>query len=600
MKRIMIITGLLLILCLAWGQMPYSLRNYALGSVMDGEWEHIYDPIELNFYDQTYYFTNLSEYTQHINLYDENVQFVEESRFLSEYPFGFTFGNPFHRALKHSLLIRFKDNQLPNLSNGAGVQEMVSTMYSDTDSDLIYDLKDYSIERVTDYEDMAGKFYFLLNSSLPVGDDIFGVRISYDNSSQKWDEATYSFFPTDFAPLLDGFSQGDNTGYYYYNRRNLIDDILTQERREDGKFRTTMTNNNLQALFSYMMPSAMYDGNSELRYDLNISYDDANCSKTKDSYEGEFYQWLNENSTWSGLITDEYNRTYSMPRTEVLGSVKLRRNLDDMKPRYKQGFWEIGLGLGGFGGSYLDEYNRAFMGTKLTIDTTDVASQQFYALQASEIQKNEGSYLGFRSLLSARSSLFFSEYVCFGYGVNMDLQTFRRESDNDHEMTNIYLSRVGELFDTIEDMRNTVHLAYMFKQEMTQTTINTVFPVGLEFSLPKSSLTDNDSFTLRNFTFRLGTTFHHLQRYTDWRNVLDDVEVYTNITEYGDGNVSEYHPTGLNVIASKESAKESRGFKRFTAGLGYEHSDYLNIDFGGYVDSNMENYFIGAMFTVKR
>jgi hypothetical protein len=600
MYKYIITLILLLVLSIAWAQSPVSLRHYTLGTVMDGEWEHIYDPIELNFYSQDYFFTNLSDYIQYINIYNGEVQFVDESRFLSEYPFGATFQNPFDKAIRHALLIRFKDSKLPALGNGYGESENVYTEYYDLNGDYIYDLKQYTILKQTDYTDMADKFYLLLNTSVPLGNNVFGVRLSYDQNCQKWDEAVMGISPSGFSSYLDGFLAGDNGEYRYFNSINLETEIMNIEYSEKGEFETTTSNHSLDCLVSYMQPSSLMGGNSELRYDLNLSFDSDNKSKTNDTYVGEYYRVFDENTHGEGVFNQTYDRLWSMPRNEIFGGIKLRRNIDDAKPRYKQSFAEIGIGLGGFGGSYEDSYTEKLWSESVYVDTTSVDTQELEITDLMEKLDNSGSYMGLHGNLNARSGIFFSEYVCFGYGVTLDVQTYQRKSDNAYEYNYENYNQTGTAFDEIDDVMVTTRSAYTYKQELAQTTLLTTLPVGLEFSLPKTSLTDHDNFSLRNFTFRVGTVFTHNIEYRDYRNKLDEVELNNTITEYGDGLITETHSDQYNFVNNHNKSNSSNGFKRFTAGLGYEHSDYLNIDIGGHVDSDGENYFIGAMFTVKR
>jgi hypothetical protein len=600
MYKYIIALVMLFAVCAIWAQSPESLRHYTLGTVMDGEWEDIYDPIGLSFYNQTYYYTSLSDYLQHMNVYGGEVQFVEESRFLSEYPFGCSFTNPFDKAIRHALLIRFKDSMVPNLSNGYGESESVTTEYYDLNGDYIYDLKQYSILKQTDYTDMADKLYMLLNTSVPMGEGVFGVKLSYDFDCQEWDEAVMQVDPTGFSTYLDGFSEGDIGEERYFSSTNLDTGITNVEYSEKGKFETTASTGTMDCLISYMQPTSLIAGNNELRYNLNLTFDSKNLNETNDRYSGEYYRVFNEDTHGEGVFDQTYDRLWRMPRAEVFGSVKLRRNLDEGKPRYKQSFVEIGLGLGGFGGAYEDSFTEQLNSNSLYVDTTSVDTQEIENTDIMETSDNSGNYFGFHGNLTARSGIFFSEYVCFGYGVNLDIQTFRRKSDNDYEYNYVNINQLGTAFDDIDDVKITTRNSYTYNQELAQTNLVTTLPVGLEFSLPKTSLTDHDSFSLRNFTFRVGTVFTHNIEYRDYRNKLDDVEVNNTVTEYGDGTVFETHSDDYVFTNSHDQSTQANGFKRFTAGLGYEHSDFLNIDLGGHVDSDGENYFIGAMFTVKR
>lgn len=597
MHKIILSLLLLFSLTIIFAQEPVSMRNYALGSVIDGEWENIYDPIELNFYNQKYFFTNLSDYAQQIHICEDSLQFMQRSALLSEFPFGFTFKSRFLNSARHAFLIRYKDNQLPDLSNGYGESETVSTHYADSNNDFVYDMRETRIDRYTDYNDISSRLLLLLNTSVPLGKNIFGFRFSIDNNKSKWDEASSSVSPSSFNSNLTGYSSGYNSFYHSYTYYDMIDNRPTLYYSEDGKFETKTCTSVFKLLISTMHPTDFYRDNSELRYDLNININDVNSFKTKDKYSGGFDQYIDDLTDYHGLINREYTRTNSNPTVEVFVNAGYRHNLDDATPRLKKSFWEVNLGLGGFEGSYKDNTSSTVNFNKAYTDTADVTWDIY---DYTNTNTAEGSDLGVHAKFMGRSSVYFSDYVCFGYGLTFDMRSFDRETDNDYSLISKTLHLVGEEFESSEDRRQTIEESYSKKIELTQTNLTTILPVGLEFSLPKTSLTDNDAFSLRNFTFRLGTTFIQNMTNIDSRSKLNSVEVYSSITEYGDGEVYENHDTDNTYVNYQYKTHKTQGTKRFTAGIGYNHSENLNIDLGGYINSSGEDFFVGAMFTVKK
>jgi len=599
MRKLILIFGLLLLLAMAWAQIPVSMRYYALGTALDGEWEQIYDPIDLNFYLQKYYFTNLSDYGQKIYVYDGTVEFENNGKFLSEYPFGVTFKNPWKESLKHAFLISFRDDKVPGGSYGE--TEQTASVYTDTDGDLLFDIKQEAFVRTNDYNDMQSRLLLMLNSSLPINDGVFGVRLSLDTGKMQWDEASMDFPPVFDDSFFEGFEQGDNGSYFSLTTYDLVNNIMTEQYIDEGDFNTTNRTQKMQALVSYMKPSNWFGDNGELRYDLNLTFDNVNSLKIADKYTSMYTNYISETAHSEGSGAIEVSRTSTLPRNEVFLKAGYRKNADNMTPRFKQGFWEVGFGMGLFGGTYKNYMEYKMMTEEITIDTADLESQIIDILDGVQKGGDEGSYLGWHSILTGRSAINFSEYVSFGYGATFDMQTFNRKSDYDMLTVNAFVyHQEGTAFNDANDTRSTQSLSYNGKTELAQTNLVTTLPVGLEFSMPKTSLTDNDSFSLRNFCFRIGTTFIHNYNYKDYRRKMISFEVLSNIIEYGDGTVTEDHDDPSYSMGERSKSYDSYGTKRYSAGIGYNHSDFLNIDVGGYIDANTDEFFIGAMFTVKK
>lgn len=116
--------------------------------------------------------------------------------------------------------------------------------------------------------------------------------------------------------------------------------------------------------------------------------------------------------------------------------------------------------------------------------------------------------------------------------------------------------------------------------------------------MPKDDLSANDPFSLRNFSFRIGTIFISTKTIINGKKQVTDSYPYTTVIEYENGNVEVDYDDNYYVSTS-ENSEDIVGKKRFCGGIGYHHSDNLQINLGGYIDEDGENYFIGISFTVR-
>jgi hypothetical protein len=118
--------------------------------------------------------------------------------------------------------------------------------------------------------------------------------------------------------------------------------------------------------------------------------------------------------------------------------------------------------------------------------------------------------------------------------------------------------------------------------------------------MPDSDLSLNDGFGLRNFVFRLGSTFIlNSENIEDTYNVVENLPNYM-ITEYGDGSINEEHDSENTFTSEKTITKRTESAKRFSAGIGYKHSQNVSIDLGAYYDYDTEDYSFGIAFTLNK
>jgi len=591
---------LILLLCVGFlsAQVPTSVRNQSLGGVIDGEWDNIYDPINLRFYDQTYYFTNLSDMVQNVKLINDEYTYLQESEFLSEYPFGLSFKNPFWSEMKHAFLIRYKDNNIPGFMDGIGEQENYTTNYWDIDGDGTYDRREYMHNIESDYNDIGKRLLLLMNSSMPLGESTLGFRLSYDNKDDCNDNALMSY-----AALIDdgtygSIGAGANSGSSHYEAYSLDENLLLNTHDESGSFDTTTDSNNLNLLLSLMKPTEFLSDNSELRFDLAVDYNSVNRIKTHDNYQGEHYQYYDEYTDRNTSFSTTYQMDYEAPATELILSAGYRHNLDADPRRDKQAFWELGVGIGGMTGSLTENYVTTESSMEEETDILDVYTEEYSGLMEYIM---DGSQSGIKAKLAARGNLNLNENICFAYGAKFSWLSKKASGDYLARVHKVYTQTTGNSFNDAEDLRLTENYMLSTEFESVDNVLTTTLPVALEFSLPRSSLTDHDGFAWRNFSFRLGTVFQHKSRDYDISYKEHELEVESSILVDGLGVVvDEEHDSENSLTQYREASQERSGRKFYTAGLGYQHSDNLNIDLGGWMDSDAEEYYMGVMFTLKK
>ena len=84
-----------------------------------------------------------------------------------------------------------------------------------------------------------------------------------------------------------------------------------------------------------------------------------------------------------------------------------------------------------------------------------------------------------------------------------------------------------------------------------------MLPIALEFKMPDSDISPNDAFGLRNFVFRLGSTFILSSEYME--NTYNIVENLPNfvVTEYGNGTYNEVHESENTFTSEKTITKRN-------------------------------------------
>ncbi|MCD4820403.1 MAG: hypothetical protein K8S23_17120 [Candidatus Cloacimonetes bacterium] len=610
MKKIyLILTLFVLSLVFLGAQEPVSVRSQALANVIDDDWDYIFDPIELNFISGTYFYTNLADFNSKFDLdtndnwYDFNWD-NENRAFLSELPLGIAFNNPFIKNLNHSFLLRLRNSTVSEpVIGGNGESQIENVEYNDVNNDGIYDNKTLSSMNYENY-DIDNKVAFVFNNSIKLGKFVFGLKIASENSETIADEATNDMGIWNFGGFLNTVQEG-NYGFGESEEIFLIDEDYTDYiYSENGDFQTTNENNNMRVALSAMKKINLKNLTPEFRFDLNFRKISNNRTETDDVYSGNYIQYtapdsVNNQDIDQGSISDSF---YSL--TEESGFItnfgfSLKNMFSDDVARDNAGYWLIGYNFGILSGDYENSETSNLTTSESYIDADTPENNWIENTTEVVSLEDKGDLSGNISHFFTKVNLPLNNNVYFGLGANYNYNFLERK-------TNFYDTTISETehienieFDTIEDIR--ISNNEKRSADRTYQKQNSIFriPVGLEFKIPKADLTNNDKFGLRNFCFRIGTTFISQKIIeNDKKQIIESIP-NTTITENGEGDV-DINISDNDYSSISTHSKEVSGKKIFTAGIGYEHSKNLNIDLGGTIDEQGDNYTIGLSFSLKK
>ena len=588
-------------------QEPISVRSQSLGNVIEDDWDLIYDPIELRFVDGMYFFTNLADFNFDIDTTGETTQI--RNKFLEEFPIGISFKNPLFGFVTHSFLLRLKNSRrAENANGGDGEYEYNTSYYSDNDGNGLYDTKTLTSGKYINY-DIDRRTALVLNNNLKMGPMTFGWKLAYDYKKSKEDEAQTEMGVSGFGDLLHGASggywiwdpwygqiwvEGFSYGFDESTTHYLMEDEYADYTySENGSFLTTEEDSYVKSHMAFMMDIGL-----ELRADLiNQTLLDGRI-ETNDYYSGDYtkYDDADMQDFEAGTITETYKRLIGGDGAihKLGGSVK--GVFDKRDKRKNDGFWQAGAMLGTSLGNYESSSDNHLNWTKNRTYSDSVNSDWSETYAKHDLVSDAGDYDGSSMDIFGRLHVPIGEIINFGIGGFYNYNKTTRNTDYISETTIATEYIYNGSFDDSQD--NTVTINSKLVADRTYETIYATYriPVGLEFRMPKDDLSQNDPFSLRNFSFRIGTTFISSHTIVNDKHQITDSHPQTTITEYGDGNVNIdiYN----NYYTSTSTRTENiKGKKRFSAGIGYRHSENLQIDLGGYGDE--EDFFIGISFTVK-
>ncbi len=603
MRKYILIMSVLIVCSGLFAQEPISIRSHSLGNIIQDDWDLIYDPIELRFVDGTHFFTNLSDFNSSYE--DTNTTWKEQNTpFLKELPLGLSFKNPFVKNLKHSFLIRLRDSkESENANAGKGEYEVKSANYYDTDADGLYDNKRLFTGKYINY-DISKRTAFILNNNYIYGDYTIGLKFAMDNQKTEKDEANRDMGIWDFGGYLWGVNAGD------YGFDETTTNYLMEEEYSDyaysekGKFSTTNETSNVKFNIAVMKQFEFKKIKPELRLDIIHQNLVNGKEETDDFYSGSYTELgipdsLGNQDEENGTITDYYKRTMDEDNgsaTQIGFSIK--NVFDKRKERKNCGFWELGFRFGFSSGDYESSKDDK-LNYEQNMDYADTSYVNWNRVSSEHTYVNDkGDYDGSNANLYGKLHIPFSELINFGIGAFYDYQVMTRETDYIEETNNRTEYTEGGSFDDGNDSIRTENSKLTADRTYEKQIYEYRIPVGLEFRMPKKDLSNNDAFGLRNFSFRIGTTFISTTTIVNDKKQITDSYPYTTVTEYGDGDVIVN--TDDNYYAStSEHSEDTVGKKIFSGGIGYNHSDNLKINLGGYIDEHCENYFIGISFSVR-
>jgi len=600
------IAVILTIIALAYAADPISMRNAATGSVFEGEWEKVYDPIELKFMSGTYFFTSLSDFNfEYYKIYDDYVM-SSEKRMLEEFPFGIAFSNPFVKNLKHALLFRTRTAKVPELFDyddyeyiDGGEIESYETTYYDENNDGIYDYKTIRYEESTRYN-CDDKFNeLIINNSFLLDEISLGLLFQYFTNKSSDDDTYMDYGQYDFGNFLQGMS--GSSKHYWIEYYETDDDEYMYKISEDGDFNYTYESNQLKFAAAAMKPFDINGSDYEIRLDLGLDcYLDTKSSRD-DKYYGEFEEVvIRDTLVESGFYKETYKNITETNENDLFIMLQTKRVFLKAEERTLDGFWSTGIGFGFISGDYQYENHHIIDNEQMTNNFSNDESDAIETYKENDCLEESGDYSGAHLDLFAKINLPLNEYADFGFAGYYKYLEKNRNTDYTRDFTSEEMYQSGEEFDSATEaiIKETSHITA--DKEFLSCTTTFKVPVGLEFRLPQKDISLNDGFGLRNFIFRIGSVYTY-RKYTT-EATYDNNETYplTTITEYGNGEISESHDEQNSLYSEKKKSTTITSRNVYTGGIGYKHSENVSIDLGGYIDENTKDYFVGLSFTIKK
>ncbi|MDO9576351.1 MAG: hypothetical protein Q7J16_00525 [Candidatus Cloacimonadales bacterium] len=602
MKKIIALIFVLGLFILNFAQEPVSIRSNSLANIIDDNWDLIYDPIELGFIEGTYFFTNLADFNTCYR--DNNGDWEEQNEsFLTELPLGLSFQNPLKENFKHSFLLRLRESkESEHVYGGSGEHEEMSAHYYDVDGDGLYDMKQLQTKKYTNY-DISKRLGFVFNNSFIFGSTTLGFKFSYDKQNNEDDEAKSDMGIWNFGGYLDGVELGDYGFEETTTNYLLVDEYSDYDFSEEGDFLTKTENSHIKYNFAIMRKFTISAKETEFRLDFMHQRLVTGKVETDDDYSGNYTEITESDSlsnyvVKTGNITDAYTMSQDESGNKSQMELSIKTVFDKRVERKNDGFWKLGIVYGLTSGDY-DFADDRQLATEQNMDYASTSNTDFIQEVSNHQYTNDiGDYKGSNFIFYGKFNIPYDEIINFGFGTFCDYRVVERETDYIEDEINISEYTEGSSFNDENDyiITETSKLTAdrTFEKQIYQMRI----PVGLEFRMPKKDLTDFDTFGLRNFSFRIGTTYFYTKTIiNDIKQVTDSCPL-TTITEYGDGEV-EINIDDNYYRSTSDHTEDIVGMKRFSGGIGYHHSENLQIDIGGYIDDNWKNSLIGISFSIK-
>ena len=603
-KLITIIIGLCLTLSFAFADEPQSMRDVASNGVFSDAWEDVFDPIKLKGIDRFYFFTNFADFNLEYNDMYGDITTNSETKFFEEFPAGIAFTNPFLKNLKHSFFVRLRKNETPEyLGDGnTGVFEEYVTTYEDVTGDDIYDIKTITHNKESDFAENDKLFDFIWNNNIQLGSLNCGLKFSSFKSKDELDNSQSYLGDYDFGNygVINGFNLGDNQNEMYKEFYELEEENYYFRYSEEGDFSTKIEDDQKKFQLSFEKNNNLLVNDSSLRFDFGLDMHKNLSRDTNDEYNASYEEIiLADTLVNSGNITETYNRKIERKENDFYFSTTLKKYLDSSFDNEK-GFWETSFNVGYIVGEKEDSWQNHLVSEE-KIDSLNSVEYTYIEITDNLSNTDEsgdisGVHFGSHFLMN----LPLNDYSIFGFGGYYNYSNITGNYDYTSEILNIGSYQIGSSIDTdVEYTQTETEYLSADKQSIISTSKFRI-PIALELKIPEDHTSQNDGFGLRNFVFRIGSTF--LYNVTKTENTYDVIEKNPNltITEYGDGTISENHDAENELNSNKEIINRVESSKIFSTGIGYNHSDNLSIDLGGYYNYKTENYLVGVSFTISR
>lgn len=583
---------------------PQSMRNVASNGIFSDAWEDVFDPIKLNEIDQFYFFTNFADFKIEYNDMYGDITANSETKFFEELPAGIAFTNPFLKNLKHSFFVRFRNNETPEyLGNGnTGEFEEYVTTYEDVTGDDIYDVKTITHNKELDLAENDKLFDFIWNNNIQLGNLNCGLKFSSFTSNKELDNSQSYLGDYDFGNfgLIYGFDWGDNQEEMYKEFYELEDENYYFRYSEKGDFSTKIEDDQKKFQISMEKDNNLLVNDSFLRFDFCIDMHQNLSRDTNDEYNATYEVIIIADTLVnSGNITETYNRKIERKENDFHFSTTLKKYLDSSFDK-KKGFWETGINFGYIVGEKEDYWQNHLISEEKVDSLNSVEYTYIEAIDNLSKTEESGDISGVHFGSHFLTNLPLNDYSIFGFGGYYNYSNTCGNYDYTSDILNIESYQIGSSIDTeVEYTQTETELLSADKQTIISTS-NFRIPIALELKTPEDHTSQNDGFGLRNFVFRLGSTF--LYNVSKTENTYDVIEKNPNLvmTEYGDGTITENHDAEMELNSNKEIINRAESSKIFSTGIGYNHSDNISIDLGGYYNYDTENYLVGISFTIRK
>ena len=598
MKKYLLISLILIFLIGLFAQQPISMRNIASDGLFEADWDYIFDPINLGKSDSLYFFTNMADFSYKYNDLLGDVNEDAETNLLEELPLGIALNNPLVKDLRHSFYIRFMNNLTPDPN--IAETECYTTDYIDQNGDDFYDLKTITYEYEIDNEEDRQHLDFIWNNHFEFDTYSLGLKFSSFYFCENYDDATLNMGSNNFDPLgyLDGIGDGKNNFDYYKEFYDFENDELFYDISEAGDFNTEISDNQTKLLLSADLENHFLIKDSMLRFNLGYDHHKDLSQKVDDDYSASYSYIYPDSLVDTGSISETYNKKQVINQDHFYLSSRLKKGLKGSFDG-NAGFCEFALLGGLISGDSEGSYDSNMSSQIVYNDTIpeDIITEENNSCFA---YCEKGDHTGFDFNTHFRMNLPLNNYALFGIGCYYGYTYLNYQLNHSSKYNISSATTTGSLFDDDDDIISTSHEFLSADKESINQKSYLRIPIALEFKIADDQLTSFDVFSLRNFVYRLGTTFIYNTRNIE--DTYNDVihQPHFEIIEYGDGTVYESHEGENTLKSEKTITKSNESLKRFSAGIGYKHSQNVRIDLATYYDCDTEDYYFGLSFTIKK